>query len=123
MEQKTIGSFIAVLRKASGLTQRELAEKLNVSDKAVSRWERDESAPDLSLIPVIADIFGITSDELLRGQRAADGSGTVRNPAKSERQIQNILSRSLTRYTIYSLISSTVAITGLLAVMILNLAF
>lgn len=121
MEKKTIGSFIAVLRKASGLTQRELAEKLNVSDKAVSRWERDESAPDLSLIPVIADIFGITSDELLRGQRATEGSGTVQNPAKSEKQIQNILSRSLTRYKIYCLISGTVAITGLLAVMILNL--
>ena len=42
---------------------------LNVSDKAISRWERDETAPDLSLIPVLADIFDVTSDELLRGQR------------------------------------------------------
>ena len=42
MEKKTIGSFIAALRRANGLTQKELAEKLNVSDKAVSRWERDE---------------------------------------------------------------------------------
>ena len=41
MEKKTIGSFIAALRRANGLTQKELAEKLNVSDKAVSRWERD----------------------------------------------------------------------------------
>lgn len=46
MEKKTIGSFIAALRKANGLTQKELAEKLNVSDKAVSRWERDECYPD-----------------------------------------------------------------------------
>ena len=74
MEQKTIGSFIAVLRKANGLTQRELAEKLNVSDKAVSRWERDECAPDLTLIPVLAEIFGVTSDELLRGERAISRS-------------------------------------------------
>lgn len=42
---------------------------LNVSDKAISRWERDETTPDLSLIPVLADIFYVTSDELLRGQR------------------------------------------------------
>ena len=67
----SIGAFIAALRKANGLTQKQLAENLNVSDKAVSRWERDECAPDLSLIPVIAEIFGITSDELLRGRRAA----------------------------------------------------
>lgn len=47
MEKKTIGGFIAALRKANGMTQRELAEKLNVSDKSISRWERDETAPDL----------------------------------------------------------------------------
>ena len=70
MERKTIGSFICVLRKANGLTQRELADKLGISDKAVSRWERDETAPDLSLIPAIAEIFGVSSDELLRGERA-----------------------------------------------------
>ena len=69
MEKKTIGKFIAVLRKANGLTQADLAEKLFVSDKTVSRWERDESTPDLELIPIIADLFGVTSDELLRGER------------------------------------------------------
>ena len=60
MEKKTIGSFIAALRRANGLTQKELAEKLNVSDKAVSRWERDECYPDLTMIPALAEIFGVT---------------------------------------------------------------
>ena len=69
MEKKTIGGFIAVLRKANGMTQKDLAEKLNVSDKSVSRWERDDGAPDLSLIPVIAEVFGVTCDELLKGER------------------------------------------------------
>ena len=69
MEEKTIGKFITALRRANGMTQKELAEKLYVSDKTVSRWERDESAPDLALIPAIAEIFGITCDELLRGER------------------------------------------------------
>ena len=50
MEQRTIGKFITTLRKASGMTQKELAERLNVSDKTVSRWERDDGAPDLSEI-------------------------------------------------------------------------
>ncbi|MBO5274461.1 MAG: helix-turn-helix transcriptional regulator, partial [Clostridia bacterium] len=69
MEKRTIGKFIAVLRKANGMTQKELGERLFVSDKTVSRWEQDESTPELALIPVIAEIFGITTDELLRGER------------------------------------------------------
>ena len=69
MEKKSIGGFIAALRKANGMTQKDLAERLNVSDKTVSRWERDEGSPDLSVIPVIAEIFDITCDELLRGER------------------------------------------------------
>ena len=67
MEKKTMGSFLAALRRANGMTQKELAERLNVSDKSVSRWERDDGAPDLALIPVIAEVFGVTCDELLRG--------------------------------------------------------
>lgn len=66
MERKTIGSFIAALRKANGMTQKELADRLLVSDKAVRRWERDQCAPDISPIPVIAEPFGVTSDELLK---------------------------------------------------------
>lgn len=69
MDKKTIGNFIAILRKAKGMTQRELAELLNVSDKAVSRWERDESTPDITLIPVLADIFDVSCDELLRERK------------------------------------------------------
>ncbi|MDE6110361.1 MAG: helix-turn-helix domain-containing protein, partial [Eubacterium sp.] len=70
MEQKTIGEFIASLRKESGITQKQLAEKLNVSDKTISHWERGESSPDLSVIPLIADIFGVTCDELIRGEKS-----------------------------------------------------
>lgn len=69
MVQMSLGSFIAALRKEKGMTQKQLAEQLGVSDKTVSRWEREESAPDLSLIPQICDIFEITADELLRGRR------------------------------------------------------
>ena len=75
MEQRTIGKFITALRKASGMTQRDLAERLGVSDKSVSRWERDEGAPDLSLIPVLAEIFGVTCDELLGGSAVPRRSG------------------------------------------------
>ena len=92
MEKKTIGAFIAALRKANGLTQRELAEKLNVSDKAVSRWERDEALPDLSLIPVLAEIFNVTCDELLKGQRIDPEAQIPEKAAvQKEKQIRNLL--------------------------------
>ena len=52
--EKTIGKFICELRKAKGMTQKDLAELLNVSDKTISRWERDETVSDLALLPVLA---------------------------------------------------------------------
>lgn len=117
----SIGAFIAALRKANGLTQKQLAEKLNVSDKAISRWERDECAPDLSLIPVIAEIFGVTSDELLRGQRAApDAVPTPQTEEKSKKRLQYLLNQIQTRYKIQSLISVGVAVVGVIAAMLLN---
>lgn len=65
----TLGAFIAGLRKEKGLTQKEFAEMLCVSDKTVSHWECDKTSPDISLLPVIAEAFGITVDELLKGER------------------------------------------------------
>ena len=113
MEKKTLGSFLAALRKSNGMTQKELAERLCVSDKAVSRWERDETYPDLTLIPVIADIFGVSSDELLRGERvigdnkesALEGNRQSEKDAKSsernkrsEREVKVYAERVLFRY-------------------------
>ncbi len=123
MEKKTIGAFIAVLRKANGLTQRELAEQLNVSDKAVSRWERDEAMPDLTLIPVLADIFGVTADELLRGQRATAEAPTPQTEEKSKKQLKYLLEKTKTDYSIRTLISVMLAVLGLIAAAILNLGF
>ncbi len=128
MEKKTIGSFIAVLRKAAGMTQRELAEKLNVSDKSVSRWERDECAPDLSLIPVIAEIFGVTADELLRGERKPskeneNAEESVWQREKSTRQFQNLLRIQTLRFKERSLITFGITCGGFLTALICNFAF
>ena len=84
MEQKTIGKFMTALRKANGMTQKDLADQLNVSDKTVSRWERDEGAPDLSMIPVIAEIFGVTCDELLRGERKSPAERSLASKQEQE---------------------------------------
>lgn len=64
---ETIGNRISKHRKEKGLTQEELAEKLGVSSQAVSKWENDQSCPDISLLPILCSIFGISTDELLTG--------------------------------------------------------
>ena len=66
MEQRTIGKFITALLKASGMTQRDLAERLGVSDKSVSRWERDETMPETEKVIRISDHFHVTTDCLLK---------------------------------------------------------
>lgn len=124
MEKKSIGRFIAALRKANGMTQKELAEQLNVSDKAVSRWERDESAPDLSLIPVIAEIFHVTSDEILRGERASyQETSTTKSNERGKKQIAMLLEKAKRKFQMYSLISAGIAGVGLLGAMICNFGF
>lgn len=64
----TIGARIAKYRKEKGMTQETLADKLGVSSQAVSKWETDTSCPDISLLPTLAQVLGITVDELLTGK-------------------------------------------------------
>ena len=66
MKKKTLGMMIASLRKENGMTQLDLAEKMGVTDKAVSKWERDLSCPDVNTIPKLAEVFGISVDELMQ---------------------------------------------------------
>lgn len=65
---ETIGSRIAKYRKEKNLTQEALAEQVGVSSQAVSKWENDISCPDISLLPKLCAVLGITSDELLTGK-------------------------------------------------------
>ena len=69
MDQIKIGKFIAECRKQKKLTQVQLAEKLNITDKAVSKWERGVAMPDSSIMLALCDIIGINVNELLSGER------------------------------------------------------
>lgn len=64
-DNRTLGQRIAHYRKLRGITQEELGEKCGVSSQAVSKWENDISAPDITLIGTLSEIFGISADELL----------------------------------------------------------
>ena len=65
---ETIGNRIAKFRKGKNMTQEDLANRLGVSSQAVSKWENDASCPDISLLPQLCEVLGITADELLTGK-------------------------------------------------------
>ena len=69
MDKKSMGTFLTDLRKEKGLTQQEVADNLNVSNKTISKWERDEGYPEITMLTEIAKYYGITTDELLNGER------------------------------------------------------
>jgi len=66
---ETMGNRIARLRRMKGIKQDELAEQLGVTPQAVSKWENDGSCPDISLLPKLAELLGVTTDELLSGRK------------------------------------------------------
>lgn len=66
MKEQTFGSMLARLRREQGMTQLELAEKMGVTDKAVSKWERDLSFPDVGSIPKLAELLNVSADTLLQ---------------------------------------------------------
>ena len=69
MEPEKTGELIANERRARGMTQKALAEQLNVTDKAVSKWERGLSCPDIALLPRLSELLGVTLNELLNGEK------------------------------------------------------
>lgn len=72
LDKEKFGEFIAKLRKEKGMTQKELAERLFVSDKAVSKWERGQSLPDITTLNPLADALGVTAAELLNCGKISD---------------------------------------------------
>lgn len=106
----SIGEFLAALRRAHGYTQQEVADRLGVSNRTVSAWERGTVMPDILLLPALAELYGVTTDEILAGERRA---GEAR-PVLSERSERKLLKRRLGSYTVQSLILLGVLATGLL---------
>lgn len=71
MNMKETGEFLAALRKSLGYTQQEVADQLNISNKTVSKWEQGGGYPDLTILPVLAELYHVTVDEILAGQRSS----------------------------------------------------
>ncbi len=80
IDNEKFGAFVSQLRREKGMTQKELAARLFISDKAVSKWERGMSLPDISLLQPLADLLNVSVTELLSGQYIQDDA----QPAKQE---------------------------------------
>lgn len=72
MDHEKFGNFIVTLRKEQGLTQAELAQRLHVTDKAVSKWERGLGFPDIKLIEPLADALGVTILEIMQAEKISE---------------------------------------------------
>ena len=117
--KQQIGANIAAYRKRAGLTQAGLAEKLNYSDKAVSKWERGESVPDVLTLMVLAEQFDITVNDLIADPNALPG-----NPGRLEKAMTQVsekaLKRKANKNVILALSSTLVWFVALLAFVVLS---
>ena len=109
-----MGSFLAALRKAKGMTQQEVADRLNVSNKTISKWERDEGCPEIMMLPLIAELYSVTIDEILRGERINREEKIEYTETKSEKQIKYLLDRATTKFKNLSIISVVLGVASVL---------
>lgn len=97
MDTEKIGAFLAALRKSRGLTQQEVADALGITDKTVSKWECGKGLPDISAIPAIAELFGVTADEILRGERIPRTGAAASESKNTARRAAWLLERNCRR--------------------------
>lgn len=121
MNQTEIGKFIARCRKEKKLTQAQLAEKLNITDRAVSKWETGKSMPDSSIMLELCKILGITVNELLSGEK-------IKMENYEQKVEENLIAlkrkdeNNMTKNVIFSILFSITLFTGIMVCIICNLA-
>ena len=121
MNQTEIGKFIAKCRKEKKLTQAQLAEKLNITDRAVSKWETGKSMPDSSIMLELCEILGITVNELLSGEE-------IDMESYEKKSDENLISlkrkdeNNMTRNVIISMLFSATLLIGIMVCLICNIA-
>lgn len=97
MDNERFGSFLARLRREQGLTQKELADRLNVTDKAVSKWETGKGFPDVKLLEPLAQALGVSLVELMQGKRQEADTLTVAEADAAVSQALGQSDRAVTR--------------------------
>ena len=115
MDREKTGALIAAARREKQMTQKELAEALHVSDRAVSKWERAAGFPDVSLLEPLADALGLSVLDLLRGERAEDGADSDRQVREAVRIVAGEARRRARRALRIVKIGAAVLLAALLA--------
>ncbi|QAA32323.1 helix-turn-helix domain-containing protein [Clostridium manihotivorum] len=123
MDNNKVGTFISVSRKAKNMTQKELAEKLNITDKAVSKWERGIGYPDITIISKLAEILSVTVNELLNGERLTEDSSLI-NAVDSSLDYVNKVSdhRNVKNVNIVTIVVSLIFLTAIFICTLCDLA-
>ena len=121
MDTQKTGAYLAMLRKARGLTQQEAADRLGVSNKTVSKWESGGGFPDITVLPALGELYGVTADDILAGETL---TGDRREPAAEQvtEQKKRLLSRLRTRFDVCFAISLALAAVARLAIPYVSLA-
>ena len=114
MEYSKTAEFLRALRKAKGLTQQDAADALFLSPKTISRWESGDGLPDINIIQSVADLYEVTVDEILRGERksVADATETIKNDKiKNKRSRKALEAKMYKGFWIFEIITLSVAVT------------
>ncbi len=121
MNQTEIGKFIAKCRKEKNLTQAQLAEKLNITDRAVSKWETGKSMPDSSIMLELCEILGITVNELLSGEKM-DMESYEKKADENLIALKRKDENNMTKNVIISILFSVTLLVGIMVCLICNIA-
>lgn len=110
MKNNDLGKFIYELRKENNLTQKELADKINVTDKAVSRWENGKNYPDIEMLQSLGEIFGVSVSELLEGQRLEQEQLVIQSNNRMVKEIKKSkgLKKFLIAFTVFVLVMAII---------------
>lgn len=115
MDAGKTGEYLAMLRRARGMTQQEAAEQLNLSNKTISKWESGGGFPDITVLPALAELYGVTTDDILAGETLR---GTKREQAAAGRSAaeKRLLGRLRMRFDVCFVLSLALAVLGMLQI-------
>lgn len=107
MDAAKTGGYLAMLRKTKGMTQQEAAERLGVSNKTVSKWESGGGFPDITVLPALAELYGVTADDILAGETLGERRSFLKE--KTQAQKKRLLMRLRTRFDVCFVLSLALA--------------